>query len=30
LFVVAERALTHKYHDNPKIGLSGAAPKRFY
>jgi hypothetical protein len=29
LFVVAKSALAHRSHDNPKIELSGSAPKSF-
>jgi hypothetical protein len=28
LFVVAKSALAHRSHDNPKIELSGSAPKQ--
>jgi hypothetical protein len=27
LFISAEPALAHRYHDNPKNRLSGTAPK---
>jgi hypothetical protein len=29
LFIMAQPALAHRFHDNPKIRLSGTAPSLF-